>query len=85
MYDAVDGTTGCMKIFTPDGNELMEIRSIRREGDALVVGGKIMGSMPMKAVLRPVEARAALKLIDFKTFLFLVTLLFRREPRPKQP
>jgi hypothetical protein len=34
--------------------------------------------MPMVAKLTPAEARAALKLIDFKTFLFLLTMLFRR-------
>jgi hypothetical protein len=34
--------------------------------------------MPMVAKLTPAEARAALKLLDLRTILFLLTLLFRR-------
>ena len=44
----------------------------------MVIRGKIFGAMPMVAKLTPAEARAALRLIDFRTFLFLLTLPFRR-------
>lgn len=67
-----------MKIYTPDKNELMDVASIRHEGGNLVISGKIMGSMPMKAVVRPQDARLGLKLLSFKTILFLLTFLFRR-------
>jgi hypothetical protein len=67
-----------MKIYTPDKSELMDVSSIRRENGNLVVSGKIMGSMPMKAVIRPQDARQGLKLLDFKTIVFLLTFLFRR-------
>lgn len=67
-----------MKIYTPDKSELMEVGAIRYEGSNLVVSGKIMGSMPMKAVIRPSDARQGLKMLDFKTILFLLTFLFRR-------
>jgi len=67
-----------MKVYTPDKNELMDIAWIRRDGDNLIVSGKIMGSMPMKAVIRPQDARQGLKLLDFKTILFLLTFLFRK-------
>jgi hypothetical protein len=67
-----------MKVFTPDNGELMEIREIQRHGNSLAVRGKIMGSMPMTAIITPQEARRALKLLDVRTFLFLLTLLFRR-------
>ena len=43
-----------------------------------MIRGKIFGAMPMVAKLSPGEARAALKLLDFRTFLFLLTMLFRR-------
>lgn len=56
----------------------MAVRSLEREGSELVIRGKIFGAMPMVAKLTPQEARAALKLIDFKTFVFLLTLLFRK-------
>ncbi len=58
--------------------ELMAIRKIERDGSQLVIRGKIFGAMPMVAKLTPGEARAALKLLDFKTMLFIVSMLFRR-------
>jgi hypothetical protein len=58
--------------------ELMTVRKIERDGDALVIRGKIFGAMPMVAKLTPKEARAALKLLDLRTLLFIVTMLFRR-------
>ena len=66
------------KILDAQDKELMAIRKIERDGDNLVIRGKIFGAMPMVAKLTPSEARAALKLLDFRTVVFLVTLLFRR-------
>ena len=43
--------------------------------------GKLFGAMPLTAKLRPEDARAALKLLNFRTALFLLTLLFRRQRR----
>lgn len=70
-----------MKLLGPDNKELMSIASIQREGSNLIIKGKVFGAMPLTAKLRPEEARAALKLMDFKTILFLLTLLFRRSPK----
>jgi hypothetical protein len=67
-----------MKIYDANDSELMQVRAIEREGNHLVVRGKIFGAMPMVAKVTPREARAALKLLDFKTMLFIVSLLFRR-------
>ncbi|ABP64290.1 hypothetical protein Saro_3430 (plasmid) [Novosphingobium aromaticivorans DSM 12444] len=66
------------RILDAQDKELMAIRKVERDGNALVVRGKIFGAMPMVAKLTPEEARAALKLIDFRTFVFLMTMLFRR-------
>lgn len=66
------------KIMDANDKELMAIRKIERDGDALVVRGKIFGAMPMVAKLAPSEARAALKLLDVKTILFIVSMLFRK-------
>jgi hypothetical protein len=68
-----------MKIYDASDQELMTVREIAREGDNLVIRGKIFGAMPMAAKLTPKEARAVLKLLDFKTMLFIVSMLFRRE------
>jgi hypothetical protein len=67
-----------MKVYDASDQELMEVRAIEREGNVLVIRGKIFGAMPMVAKLKPAEARAALKLLDAKTIFFLLTLLFRR-------
>ncbi|PHR61874.1 MAG: hypothetical protein COA43_01510 [Robiginitomaculum sp.] len=66
-----------MKIYDGQNNELMTVRKLEKDGHDLLITGKIFGAMPMKARLTPQEARAAFKVMDFKTLLFLVTLLFR--------
>jgi hypothetical protein len=67
-----------MKIYDATDGELMQVRSIEREENVLVIRGKIFGAMPMVAKVTPKEARAALKLLDFKTILFIVSMIFRR-------
>ena len=70
--------SGKMKILSPDKSELMEVSSIYRDNGNLVINGKIMGSMPMKAILRPQDARNGLRLLDMRTIFFLLTFLFRK-------
>jgi hypothetical protein len=67
-----------MKIYGPDNNELMQITSLEPEDGKLVMKGKVFGAMPPTAKLTGTEARNALKLLNFKTVMFLVTLLFRK-------
>ena len=67
-----------MKIFGQDNSELMQINSLEREGGKLIIKGKAFGSMPMTAKLTPQEARNALKLLNFRLAIFLLTFLFRK-------
>lgn len=67
-----------MKIYGQDNTELMQIHSIERDGNRLVLKGKVFGTMPISARLTPQEARNGLKLLDFRVGMFLLTLLFRR-------
>jgi hypothetical protein len=67
-----------MKLYSPDKSELMDVTAIERDGEDLVIKGKVFGAMPMTARLRPAEAKKALKLVDFKTALFILTLPFRK-------
>lgn len=67
-----------MRVYDGGDKELMAVRRIERDGNDLIIRGKIFGAMPMVAKLKPEEARAALKLLDFKTVLFILSLLFRR-------
>jgi len=67
-----------LKLLNPDGTELMRVESIEREGNHLVIRGKVLGAMPMSARLEPEEARKGLKLLDASLLAFLLTFLFRR-------
>lgn len=67
-----------MKLTGADKSELMNVSAIERDGDVLVIKGKVFGSMPMAARLTPEEARKIFKLVDRKTLLFLLTLPFRK-------
>lgn len=67
-----------MKIYDNTKKELMNVSAIKRDGNMLVLKGKIFGTMPMIAKLSPSEARKAFKLLDFKTILFLLTFIFRK-------
>jgi hypothetical protein len=67
-----------VKLYSPDKSELMDVTSIARDGEDLVIKGKVFGAMPMTARLKPAEARKALGLIDFKTALFILGLPFRK-------
>ena len=66
-----------MKIFGPDNQELIAISAIERDGAELVLRGKILGTLPMSARIRPEEARRGLKLLDWRTALFVLSLLWR--------
>jgi len=66
-----------MRLFTPDKSLLIEVRSIKLHPEGLLIEGKIMGSMPMKAVLRPEEMRAALKLLSWRTIMRGIGMLVR--------
>jgi hypothetical protein len=67
-----------MKIYGQDNSELMQVTLLERDGNALVMKGKVFGSMPMTAKLTPQEGRNALKLLNFRLVAFLLTFLFRK-------
>ena len=67
-----------MRIYDGQNNDLMTVRKFERDGSDLVITGKIFGAMPMKARLKPAEARAALKMLSPRLIWFLLTLPFRR-------
>lgn len=67
-----------MKIYGADGKEMMVVTALEREGSTLVIKGKLFGTMPLTAKLRPAEARKAFGLLNWRLFLFVLTLPFRR-------
>lgn len=67
-----------MELVTLEKETLMSIKSIEPVGDNILIEGRIMGAMPVRAVLTPKEARSALGLLNFRKFFFLLTFLFRK-------
>jgi hypothetical protein len=68
-----------MKLQGSDGGELMAVSSLERDGNQLVIRGKVFGAMPLDARLGPEAARALLSLLSPGLVWFLLTLPFRRE------
>lgn len=70
-----------LKIFDATQGELMAVSSLERDGNELVIRGKIYGSMPMSARLRPEEARKVFGLLNFRLVMFILGLPFRRSAK----
>jgi hypothetical protein len=66
-----------MNFVGADGTELIMVTALDRDGNKLVIKGKVFGAMPITAHLSPAEARKGLKLLNFRLLLFLLTLLLR--------
>lgn len=58
--------------------ELMNVESLTRVGDELVIKGKSFGTVPMEARLDAASARAGLKMLGARQLAFLATLPFRK-------
>jgi hypothetical protein len=66
-----------MKLTSADNSELMQINALEREGDLLLIKGKIFGAMPMTAKLSPAEFRKGFGLLNLRLAFFLLTFPFR--------
>ncbi len=67
-----------MKIFTPEGSELITVTAVEPFENGIAISGTIMGAMPMKGVLRPAEMRAGVKFASLKLIFTLLAMLFRK-------
>lgn len=67
-----------MKLFTPENTELIEVTSVTSHKDGVQVQGTIMGTMPMKAVLRPHELRRGLRFVTPGLAWTVLKMLFKR-------
>jgi hypothetical protein len=66
-----------MKMFTKEGIEMMDVKSIDRDGENLVMKGKMMGSMNTAIYLRPEDVWQALRLLSFRILLSLPLTLVK--------
>ncbi|NQV55337.1 MAG: hypothetical protein HQ503_05710 [Rhodospirillales bacterium] len=70
-----------MKLYNTENTVLIDISAVEPDAQGLLIKGKIMGAMPMRAVLTPKELRAAFCLLSVKTFITLLAMLFRRDAK----
>lgn len=66
-----------MKMFSKDGMEMMDVKSIGGEGDNLILKGKVMGSIHAVIVIKPEDLWQALKLLGFSLLLRMPWLLLK--------
>jgi hypothetical protein len=77
-----------MKLFGKDGIEMMDVKSIQRDGERLVLKGKMMGTMATTIYVGPEEMWDALKLFPIGVILRMPLLLLkgwsrrRKNPAP---
>ncbi len=66
-----------MKFYTPEKAELIQIMKVEPHPEGLVIHGKIMGTMPMKAILTGEQLRAGFTFARPGIIWTLVKMLFR--------
>jgi hypothetical protein len=66
-----------MKLISKEGQTLVDVKSIQREGDDLVMKAKLMDAYSMPIYLSPVEVRNALKLLSWRLVCYLPLMLVR--------
>lgn len=73
-----------MKLFTLDKTILMDLSTVTPHDQGILIEGKIMGTMPMKVILRPEELRTGLKLISPRLIFAILSMLFRKSSQHKK-
>jgi hypothetical protein len=63
-----------VKLVTTENSELMDVSSIEVEDGKLIVGGTIMGAMPIRAVLTGAELRRGFKLVTLGTIWQIIKI-----------
>ncbi|WP_371433384.1 hypothetical protein [Novosphingobium sp.] len=66
-----------MKLYSKDGVEMMDVKSIDLDGDRLVIKGKMMGAMAATIHVAPVDMWAAFRLFSWRVKLRMPGLLLR--------
>lgn len=73
-----------MKLYSSDGSLLMEIKTIKPHADGLIIEGKIMGAMPMKALLKAEELQAGRKFLTWQLIRRVLGMLLARSSKDGQ-
>lgn len=67
-----------MKVFSPDGAEMMQVLAFEHDQGRLVFKGRAFGAMPMTGRVTPAELRNALRLLGARGVLRVLLMLLRR-------
>lgn len=73
-----------MKMFSKEGVEMVEIKSIVHKEDTLVMKAKVMGSMATTILIGPEDCWQALTLLGWRTTLRMPLLLLKGYRQAKQ-
>ncbi|MDA7086290.1 hypothetical protein PH586_07855 [Pseudomonas sp. SA3-5] len=66
-----------MKMFSKEGVEMVDVKSITRDGERLVIKGKVMGAMATTILVNPEDCWQAARLLGVNLILRLPMILFR--------
>ena len=66
-----------MKMYSKEGNIMMDTRSLRRDGDVLIMKGKMMEAMSMSIFLKPEDIWAGKKLLTWSVIWYMPVILFK--------
>jgi hypothetical protein len=64
-------------MYSIDGKVLIDVQDFRREGNNLVMKGRMMDAMTMSIYLRPEELWQALKLLSLSVIIYLPVMIIR--------
>lgn len=67
-----------MKMTTPTGEEMIQVREMSTTGNGLVLEVTVMRSMQMSVVLTPAELRRGISMLNLRLLLNLFLMLFRK-------
>ena len=66
-----------MKLFSKEGLEMMDMISVRREGDILVIKGKMMGAMTTSIYLKPKDAWQSISFLSWSILWYMPIILIK--------
>ncbi len=66
-----------MKMYSKEGNTMMDVRSLRREGDTLIMKGKMMEAMNMSIYLKPEDLWASKSLLSWSVIWYMPIIIVK--------
>jgi hypothetical protein len=68
-----------MKVYSESGSVMMEVKSLERRGNSLILIGTVAGGLPLRGYLKPNEFRSLIGLLTRARLMwFALTFVFRR-------